>query len=416
MRAPPAAPASPAENMPSFASGHSRCGRTDILAESLLWAESRAIGIADSCTRGPFWLLLTAIYATVVCLFYAWPSYHAMEPEPESWRARASHIAQPFNDPSRDFDPITHESKKTFRLTVPLAAHVLGLGRHGVIALLHLCGFLTFLAAGTAAYRMTGDRVAAFLAVMTTATIPTGALAFWDFEKFFYDGVALAALTTALACRTHWLVALLVFIAAWTDERGLVASSLLFLYFWYDATHGFDAKQRTSSRHCVWAVVSAWAAYAFGRMLLSWYCDFHTSTGAVGLPAFMSQINLLTIASWGGLEGGWLLVLAACIVLWSLREFLYAASFVGAIAVISGVACSVFDLTRSFAYLYPAVFVALRVLHPHTPLHSVRRLLLIGLIVSVLWLNLFVTGSHTVYLMKPAPLRLLQLAFESIAR
>ena len=409
-------PDSPSDNLPPLPSGHSRRGRTDILAESLLWAESRAIGVADSCTRGPFWLLLTAIYATVVCLFYAWPSYHAMEPEPATWRARASHIAHPFNDPSRDFDPITHESKKTFRLTVPLAAHLLGLGRHGVIALLHLCGFLTFLAAGTAAYRVTGDRAAAFLVVMTTATIPTGALAFWDFENFFYDGVALAALATALACPTHWLVALLVFIAAWTDERGLVASSLLLLYFWYDATHASDAKQRTSSRHCGWAVVSAWAAYTLGRTLLSWYCDLHTSTGGVGLPALMSQINLLTIASWGGLEGGWLLVLAACIVLWAVREFFFAASFLGAIAMVSAVACSVSDLTRSFAYLYPAMFIALRVLSHHSSLHSVRRLLLACLVVSVLWLNLFVTGSNTVYLMKPAPLRLLQLAFESIAR
>jgi hypothetical protein len=402
--------------MPPLPSAHSRRGRHDILAGSLLWAELRAIGIAHRCTRGPCWLLFTAIYATAVCLVYAWPSYHAMEPEPPAWRARAAQIAQPFNDPSRDFDPRAHESKRTFRLTVPLAAHVLGLGRHGVIALLHLCGFLTFLAAGTAAYRMTGDRVAAFLAVMMTATIPTGALAFWDFDNFFYDGVALAALTAAVACRTHWLVALLVFVAAWTDERGLIASSLLFLYFWYDAAHTSDAKQAMRSRQCVWAVAAAWAAYAFGRTLLSWYCAFHTATGDVGFSVALSQINLITIASWGGLEGGWLLVLAACIVLWAVREFFFAALFLGAMAVVSAVACSVFDLTRSFAYLYPAVFVALRVLHAHVPLRSMRRLLLICLGLSALWLNLWVTGTNLVYLMKPAPLRLLHFAIESISR
>jgi hypothetical protein len=339
-----------------------------------------------------------------------------MEPEPATWRARAAHIAQPFKDPSLGFAPRAHESKKTFRLTVPLAAHVLGLGRHGVIALLHICGFVTFLAAAAAAYRMTGDRVAAFLVAMTTATIPTGVLAFWDFEMFFYDAVAFAALTLALACRTHWLVAMLVLVAAWTDERGLVASSLLFLYFWYHAAHASDATQRTSSRHCAWAVASSWAAYAIGRMLLSWYCDFHTSTGGVGLPAIVSQLILLTIAPWGGLEGGWLLVIAAFIILWAVREFFFAVSFLGAITVIGVVACSVLDLTRSFAYLYPAVFLALRVLHTHIPIHSLRRLLLISLVLSVLWLNLWVTGPQSVYLMKPAPLRLLYLALESMAR
>jgi hypothetical protein len=386
------------------------------LTQSYARFESWALRLVENLCRGRQWLFVTALTATILSLVYAWPPYETLQTPSPSWAARWKHIDAPFEDPSKRYDPRSNEAKRTFRLTVPLIAHGLHLNRYGVIAMLHLCGILVFLNCAIAVTRITGDRQSAVICALTTAVIPTGSLPFWDFNIFFYDAVPLAMLTGAIAFHRSWAVLPLVFAAAWTDERALVTSSLLLLYFGYDAMLSTDTRRRLTSVACVAAVICAWVGYFVGRILLQRHYGFSTATGDVGLPVIISQINLLTIAAWGGLEGAWLVVGTALIILLTTRNFLIALCFSSAIALVSLIACSVFDLTRSFAYVYPALFLALRVLQQHIPTMLTRRLLLASFVISFFWLNLFLTGPNTVYLLKPLPFRAVSLLSSSVER
>jgi hypothetical protein len=375
-----------------------------------VWAnrfESRTFKMIGDWCGGRNWQLVTVLSATLLSLFYAWPPYDTLATIPPQWAAREEHIAQPFRDPAAAYDSRSNEAKRTFRLTVPLLAHTLRLNRFGVILLLHLSGVLVYLGCVVAAYRITHDRVSAFLCTLTTAVIPTGALAFWDFNIFFYDAVALAAVTAAIACRSPLAVFLLVLAASWTDERGLVASSMVFLYHLYNSTQSTDNRPKMTGVLCALAVTIAWLTYFVGRMYLRNRFAFQTETGDVGLAVMASQINLISISAWGALEGLWLILCAAIIILWSNRNFGFAFLLGGAITASSIIACSVFDLTRSFAYLYPVLFISLRTLQDNVPLHVIQRLLLITFIISLVWLNLFVTGPRSIYLMKPLPFHVL---------
>ena len=88
-----------------------------------------------------------------------------------------------------------------------------------------------------------------------------------------------------------------------------------------------------------------------------------TDTGGVSLKdSPWSQLNIFPAGAWTGLEGGWLLVLAAAVVLVRRRRFLFLAMYLGAIAILLIVSMCVYDITRSMAYLLPALFVVLDVL------------------------------------------------------
>jgi hypothetical protein len=109
----------------------------------------------------------------------------------------------------------------------------------------------------------------------------------------------------------------------------------------------------------------------------------------------------VALATWTALEGQWLLVLAA---LWTWRDprtrlcLVATALVVGVLLVVS---YSVIDMTRSAAYAFPAVFVAVRLLRPRLSVESLRATAFVAALVSVVFQDHYLqTGWQQPYLLR----------------
>lgn len=338
--------------------------------------------------KGWAWAVKATLCATLVSLFFSCPPYEALEPESPQWRTRAEQIANPFHDQAIGRDPRSHDAKRTFRITVPVIAHYLGLGRYGVITLAHLSGVTLLFACCVAASRLTGDRMCGLLAALLCSLTTAGTLAFEDFSYFFWDEVALASLVLAQAIPRPSVVLPCVFVAAFTDERGFVASSFVFLQYVPSLSQVGLYAPRSRNVACVFAVVAGWVAYLAARAALSVTLDAHAVTDDAGLRCMVGNVNWLSIGTWGGLEGGWYIVASAMVILLATRHRLPASMIAAAIAVQCVVAYLVGDLSRSLAYLFPAVFVAIGALMITETRRTLRRLLLGATVASLLWPNI----------------------------
>jgi hypothetical protein len=153
------------------------------------------------------------------------------------------------------------------------------------------------------------------------------------------------------------------------------------------------------------AVVAGWAAYFASRLAVAHFCGISTTTTGLGLKLGLQQINNFPAGAWTALEGGWLLVLAATVVLVRQRRFLFLTMNLAAIAIVLLVSMCVVDITRSMAYSLPALFVALDVLSEVENVPDLRCLCGVSALVSILSPNYYVHMQKQILWNVPLPVR-----------
>jgi hypothetical protein len=139
---------------------------------------------------------------------------------------------------------------------------------------------------------------------------------------------------------------------------------------------------------------------------------FGIATDTVGVSPKLAlvQFNNFPAGAWTGLEGGWLLVLAATMILIRGRRLLFLAAYLGAIAIILVVSMCVYDITRSMAYLLPAIFVALDVLAEVESIPDLRLICGMSSLVSIISPNYCAVVDTLIFWNVPLPVRLLSWA------
>lgn len=313
-------------------------------------------------TSVPGWKIKYALALFLLAICFATPAYRALikaQFELDTW-ARVEHqIRKPFTPfPVEDIN--SHAGKKSFRLTVPVIARILHLNKYGIFILQNLLGiaFLYFLL--KMIETVTGDRHCAFWLGLAFATIYVGRACFIDIYSWF-DGWAFLFLLLAMLIRNHAGIFVCCSLAAWTDERAALALSLVFLWWWL--------KQREKGTpKTVWlasrwfTVALAFGAYLLGRHFLHVRYGLETPAEVANLQVFYRQMDFFAIGGWTFLEGLWLIVFAALLVLVYERRFLLTGTMLLLIAGFSLVALMVYDITRSGAYLFPLVFICLLLL------------------------------------------------------
>jgi hypothetical protein len=288
------------------------------------------------------------------------------------------------------YEPGSHNAKVAFRLTGHMIAHFLHLDYRGHKAFEFIGGYFLFLYTALLTYRITGSRYNAAIATLYAAVIYAGSTAFIEF-RMMYDGLAILLLIMALYHKHWFLTGPLLFLCAYTDERGLVASCLVFSY------HFFDAIDRRGFWRALWwnaslvSIVVAWVCYFLTRLALIHEYGFQPDAGKTSL--FFQQANNLAVGVWSGLEGGWLIVMLAAIGL-ACRERLKLVLLLPQIAIVVYVAMSVEDITRSMAYLFPVVFISLKILSKTESNGFLYRCLLAAFILSLIWPSAYFWGSE----------------------
>lgn len=308
-----------------------------------------------SFLTGPWWLPKIVLLAFLLSLTMAFPPVSALALQDgyyvHGWKVRLSKYEQPLLDMAKVFPPSSHHAKLTFRLTMPVLGHFLGFRQWGSLAIQFLGGLVLLGAFGALAYRYTQDRVAAAYLMLALAVCFPGSAAFTELYPRF-DAISFFLLVLAQALTRPWAVGSVVFLASWNDERGLIASSLVLLYHVFRQEGQNSWLRRFLSPVCL-AIYAAWLLYFAIRLPLAARYGLHTA--GVGAEFLKIDLDVLVLGVWSALKFGLLYVLLAWFVAGRQRQWFALACYVGACLIVTTVGILVYDITRSMAYLLPAV-------------------------------------------------------------
>ncbi len=348
----------------------------------------------DAVLNGPLWKGKALLVVLVLALFRAFPSYEALKtPFAEStWGHAFLQIDNLICDMGRLFPPGSHESKMTFRLTVPVVARVLRLNETGILILSAIAGVVLLYISLVLVYRFTQSRESALFICLAIACAWAGEAAFHELRGGFYDAVALCLLLIALAADSPVIAGVCAFLAAWTDERALIAGSLVLLL-------SIAMRARVKAG----ALLIAWCGYGVLRLWMTAHYSLAVATGNVGFDVLAQQIRLIPLGVWSGLGGGWIIVCGGIAGAFRRHRYAMATAFCTLLAVTIASALMVLDVTRSMAYCLPAVFVGLYLMRENP-----RRLAMLSGIVSFLVPTWYVQGNTTLWYIYPLPLQLVR--------
>jgi hypothetical protein len=307
---------------------------------------------------------------------------------PESYVQKMEH---PLLDLAKISPLNSHDANINFRLTVPVFFHLTGIhSRWGppVLTVLAVCSIL--LTACFFVFQLTGDRVSACFLALNVAATYAGSFGFIE----YYDAIALSQL--ALACLPKmpwWGRGLLVFTAAFTDERALVAGLLVLVgaFFFSGGAPTLLARLRNPD----WlAVAGGMAAYLAVRLVLMKYAGLSSPTGGTGPGRLLINFDFLHPGIWYSLEGGWLFYALAVGVLFWHRQLLAGSALVLASLGFLVFAFMIGDLMRSTIYIFPLLFVCVKIVRQNESLPLFRTYCLLAFLISA------VGGNYNVYLEK----------------
>ena len=366
----------------------------------------------DRLLRGSYWKPKALAVIVLMTLFRAFPSYDALRwPYVEStWLHMQPLLEHPLSDPAK-FSFAEKDARLTnlrFRRTIPVLAYALNLRRNGLLFIFAVSGIVLLLGTLHTVERVTSSRKAAFLVCLAVACAWPGEAAFHDLRGGYFDAVALCLLVLALALSSPVPVALCVFLAAWTDERALLASAFVLLF-----AISRSPKTGWGSLKCgkPLGVMAAWVAYLATRAWLTSFDSLATTSGGLGLTAFTQQLNAVPLGIWTGLGGCWILTGCGVVSCIFQKRHWMSVFFCGALLLLAALAAAITDITRTMSYGLPAVFLALNLLACGEPVRRIERVALLSAAVAFATPTYYVQGSSGFWWIYPLPVHLVRWFF-----
>jgi hypothetical protein len=323
----------------------------------VVWRAGRAWvrRAGDWLERCPRWQWLAVGWGVLALLpvVCSWPRFGTDPAIDRVWRPHfervvAQKIADPWHDYTREFAPGKNEAKRNFRVAVPLVAHLTGTGLAGVHATRLALQAVLLLTLLLAAERACRDRRMALGLALAVAGTYVGT-SVWRDVCLWFDHCAYGLLAVALLARGPGLAMGAVVLAAFTDERALLAVPALVAFHRWT---GAGAAVRL-------ALAAAVPAYVALRLGLRGPLEFWPPGQGVGNASVVARnLEVAAPGLWSALEGGWIALVAAGA--WLAREAAGRREAVLAVAGLLPVAAAfaVGDFTRSAAYAFPAVLAA----------------------------------------------------------
>lgn len=271
------------------------------------------------------------------------------------------------------FEPGSHNEKKTLRPTVPGLVRLLSIeSATGIFVLFCVCNILWITFTLRFLRRETGDAVLSFWAVALLCGIYVGGCGFLD-TMGWGDIVGFMLVSMALYWHRSWLVMPLLALAMLGDERVVLSSGFIALFLLW------ETKRLTGSPRFRWMRV-AWVATAFflflgARVIMQLVLGFEGKSGMLGLKAYLSlDPGVVHAGLWSGFELGWW-VMVLSIATWMKRSPLLAVlALLGLLVLLLG-SLMVADVTRSLSYGFPWFVISILVFH-HEISHPDRRVFL----------------------------------------
>lgn len=356
----------------------------------------------ERVVSGPNWRLKALLAIAALSLLRAFPSYDALATKfvEETWRDVQIKFEHPLLDTSKAFSPDAHQSNLTFRLVVPMLAHIFRLHERGLLILSAFAGLLLLYQILAIVYNATSSRRAAFLICLATACVWPGEAAYHELRGGYYDAITICLSVCAFATSSPAGAFAFLFLAAWTDERGLIAAPFLFLLSVFNGARFYQGKAG--------AAIAAATAYLCTRAYLTTAHSYPVRpTAALEFQILSQQVNVIPLAIWSGLSGSWIIValgVAALFLQRRLNAGLFAATLIATITI----SLTVVDVTRSMAFCLPAVFVAVAALSRTESLQRVERIAALAAIISFVVPTFYLEGATGVWWLYPLPIQIVR--------
>jgi len=375
---------------------------------SMFWSSFQKIAFYQAsliCNSDKQKIRVTLI-SLIIALFFSFPSYDVLSSKDyieTHWKPVLLKVQNPLFDLNTLYGPGSHASKNNLRLTVPIIARLFHLNIWGILLFAGFIGICLFYVINEVSLKITQDPVASLFSTLTVSSIYAGIASFVELRGNF-DGVAIFFLITSLL-PNPLLIWVSLSLAFWTDERAVIAGILVLLFhcIMYN-----DVRKLCIFNINSLSVIITYLSYLLLRAFLAFRFNLYTPTSGFGLQILMDQVNNIPMGIWTGLEGGWVIVISAVLLLLLQRSFLSLSLFVAFMVCVIGVAVSVVDITRSMAYILPAFFIALKILAAIETKEEIRRLLLIAWLVSLLWPNYYAGGKHSIWWHYPLPIQVVR--------
>ncbi len=358
--------------------------------------------------------ILLPLIATAISLFSAFPSYDIVDDKEMSsnWNAILHQTTNPFN--RTEYNGSSHQANLAFRLTPILLARIFSIGSvYGYLIFQFFCLVLLFTVISRLLKKIIDDPVVYYLLTLSISLTFVGNVLCSDYRGFF-DVVAFLCLSASMLFNNTKLILLTLLLAYFTDERALIASGLIYVYFVFENRQDVQTisfKSFFSFQPKLIGIISSWVSYLAIRVTLTYFFELKSNNEVLVDYLFtetIHQINLLPFGLWTALEGFWILVLLSVIVLIQERKWFALCLYFVASFVVVFVAIWVFDITRSMAYLLPSIFLSLTILSKsQNPL--VLRYISLGVLLLCIFPTYYAGGSNEISWLYPFPLQLIRM-------
>lgn len=345
------------------------------------------IGQIEKFTASRYWKIKSVLLLTFLSLCFASPQFGGYEKtftEIKGWQAYNQQKEHPFTP--LDFNGASNAAKRTFRLTVPVLAKIFNLSDYGVIAVEWILNVLFIGFSLLLFEKILNDKTLALLGTIGLTFIYNGHSGFTDNNAWF-DVFAYLFLLLAMFYSNSILIFIFIFFAAWTDERAIFGSLLVFLWWKFNETKATEFSFRTFFKVEIKSsmVILALLFYTIGRFLLMKFSNLSIPFKEVGLDVLFNATGAMGLGLWSALEGFWLLIIVCLIFLITQNKFSVAFSLIGMLAVIMLAAFSVHDITKSAGYIFPIIFITVSILAEKFSQIDLGKILLMCAVVCFLF-------------------------------
>lgn len=364
--------------------------------------------ICDRFVQRKYWRIELPLICLGLMYFVNFPYFQNLDPDIcSTWEIVQNQI----DDPTKQYgmeNPSSHDSKRGFRLTVPILCKLINVRDPRMIYCIQvIVCFLFFRMLIHFAERLSASKLVNVLLPIGFSFTAIGQAGIFDvYAKF--DSFALFFLFASMLFRSPAVIFLSILLAAFTDERALIASPMILLWwqlFENRLYHGsFSSLVKLNWRAI--AVFLGILSYIGLRLFIAQRLGFVSPTGDVGISILARQYNMYLFGTWTAFEGFWIVVfMALFFLLYSGRHWLLILVIITALP--SFVAAHlVIDITRSMIYALPLLIVCLKISSGVISSKNFDRLILASLLINLLVPTYWAFGGFAIESHNPFLLRL----------
>lgn len=241
-----------------------------------------------------------------------------------------------------------HEGKMSFRLLLPILYLAFNKIPLLVILLQYLLGLLASICFIKIIFNVCDDKILAILIYLSLLFTYTGSAHIFDIVTCA-DGLAYSFLIFSIYFRQRNLIFLFLSLSFWVDERSIICSGFVLIYWLLFPKFDWNFTLEKSSQ--VAAVVVSWIVYFMIRWYLSYRFDLSTPSESANFSYLLGKGTFINVMrSLRSIEALWLIVIFSIFLSLKNKFTFYSISVLMYWIFILTVALCVADTSRSMGY------------------------------------------------------------------